>query len=109
MTWYIHAIPKINAQSTRAISPNLIVIPLVDQKLTKGAARKLLGANSKKFGLCNNWNGFSNSTEKICIGDSLVKSLLNKDVRVSLDASALMFLMFTFHIKQKCSSNSSCW
>ena len=37
------SVPKINVSSTRAISPNLIVIPLVDQKLTKGAVRKLLG------------------------------------------------------------------
>ena len=28
------AVPKINVSATRAISPNLIVLPLVDQKLT---------------------------------------------------------------------------
>ena len=38
------SVPKINATATRAISPNLIVIPLVDQKLTRGAVHKLLGA-----------------------------------------------------------------
>ena len=36
-------VPKINAQATRALSPNLIVLPLVDSKLTRGAANKLLG------------------------------------------------------------------
>ena len=37
-------VPKINVAPTRAISPNLIVIPLVDQKLTRGAVNKLVGA-----------------------------------------------------------------
>ena len=37
------AVPKINASATRAISPNLIVIPMVDAKLTRGSANKLLG------------------------------------------------------------------
>ncbi|MFM7797303.1 MAG: NAD(P)H-hydrate dehydratase, partial [Candidatus Nitrosotenuis sp.] len=31
------AVPKINASATRAISPNLIVIPMVDAKLTRGS------------------------------------------------------------------------
>jgi len=30
-------VPKFNVQSSRAVSPNLIVIPLVDSKLTRGA------------------------------------------------------------------------
>ena len=38
------SVPKINVASTRSISPNLIVIPLVDQKLTLGAVKKLVGA-----------------------------------------------------------------
>ncbi|MEK0370658.1 MAG: NAD(P)H-hydrate dehydratase, partial [Nitrosopumilus sp.] len=38
------SVPKINVTATRAISPNLIVIPLVDQKLTRGAVNKLVGA-----------------------------------------------------------------
>ena len=38
------SVPKINVAPTRAISPNLIVIPLVDQKLTHGAVNKLVGA-----------------------------------------------------------------
>ena len=35
------SVPKINVASTRSVSPNLIVIPLVDQKLTRGAVNKL--------------------------------------------------------------------
>ncbi len=36
------AVPKMIAPSVRAISPNLIVLPLPDAKLTKGSARRLL-------------------------------------------------------------------
>ena len=43
------AIPKINVQATRSVSPNLIVLPLVDQKLTRGAVRKLLGQIPKSL------------------------------------------------------------
>ena len=42
-------VPKINVTPTRAISPNLIVIPLVDQKLTRGAVNKLLGVLPRKL------------------------------------------------------------
>ena len=34
---------KINASSTRSISPDLIVIPMADSKLTRGTVNKLLG------------------------------------------------------------------
>jgi len=37
------SVPKINVAPTRAISPNLIVIPLVDQKLTRGDATLIFG------------------------------------------------------------------
>ncbi len=82
------AVPKINVQSTRATSPNLIVIPLVDQKLTRGAVNKLLGSIPKSLDSATIGMGLS-------IADSeslklLVKSLLDSDVRLSLDASALI-------------------
>ncbi|RDJ31319.1 MAG: NAD(P)H-hydrate dehydratase [Crenarchaeota archaeon] len=82
------AIPKVNVQSTRAISPNLIVIPLVDQKLTRGAVRKLLGQIPKSLDSATIGMGLSvqdNEALKI-----LVKSLIDSDVRLSLDASALV-------------------
>ena len=37
------SVPKNNVQATRAASPDLIVIPLADSKLTRGAVNKLLG------------------------------------------------------------------
>ncbi|MFB5646256.1 MAG: NAD(P)H-hydrate dehydratase [Nitrosopumilaceae archaeon] len=82
------SIPKINAQSTRAISPNLIVIPLVDQKLTRGAVKKLLGAIPKNLDSATIGMGLA-VAEKIAL-EILVKALIKNDVRVSLDASALV-------------------
>ena len=82
------AIPKVNVQSTRAISPNLIVIPLVDQKLTRGTVRKLLGQIPKSLDSATIGMGLAiqdNEALKI-----LVKSLIDSDVRLSLDASALV-------------------
>lgn len=82
------AVPKINAFATRAISPNLIVIPMVDAKLTRGSANKLLG--QVQSGLDSATIGMG-----LAIADTeglknLVKSLLDQDVRLSLDASALV-------------------
>jgi len=82
------SIPKINAQSTRAISPNLIVIPLVDQKLTRGAVKKLLGAIPKNLDSATIGMGLA-VAEKEAL-KILVDSLIKNDVRVSLDASALV-------------------
>ncbi len=82
------SVPKINTQSTRAISPNLIVIPLVDQKLTRGAVKKLLGAIPKNLDSATIGMGLAvaeKSSLKI-----LIQELLNRDVRLSLDASALV-------------------
>ena len=81
-------VPKINAQATRAISPNLIVLPLVDGKLTRGAAKKLLG--QIPHGLDSATIGMGLSVKDLESLKSLVIPLLNNDVRLSLDASALV-------------------
>ncbi len=81
-------VPKINAQSTRAISPNLIVIPLVDAKLTRGAANKLLGQIPP--GLDSATIGMGLAIKDIESLKTLVKPLLDSDVRLCLDASALV-------------------
>lgn len=81
-------IPKINVQSTRAISPNLIVIPLADAKLTRGAVHKLLGQIPHSLDSATIGMGLAvkeNAALKL-----LIKSLLDMDVRLSLDASALV-------------------
>ena len=81
-------VPKINVQSTRAVSPNLIVIPLVDSKLTRGAVNKLLGQIPDDLDSATIGMGLSiQDPEALKL---LVKSLLDRDVRLSLDATALV-------------------
>ena len=82
------SVPKINVSATRAISPNLIVIPLVDQKLTRGAVNKLVGALPRNLDSATIGMGLAIQEKNALL--ILVKSLLDRDVRLSLDASALI-------------------
>ena len=82
------SVPKINVTPTRAISPNLIVIPLVDQKLTRGAVNKLVGALPRNLHYATIGMGLAIQEKNALL--ILVKSLLDRDVRLSLDASALI-------------------
>ncbi len=82
------SVPKINVTPTRAISPNLIVIPLVDQKLTRGAVNKLVGALPINLDSATIGMGLAIQEKNALL--LLVKSLLDRDVRLSLDASALI-------------------
>jgi len=81
-------VPKINVTPTRAISPNLIVLPLVDQKLTLGAVKKLVGALPRNLHSATIGMGLAIQEKNSLL--HLVKSLLDRDVRLSLDASALI-------------------
>ena len=81
-------VPKINVASTRAFSPNLIVVPLVDVKLTRGAVQKLLGIIPKELDSAAIGMGLGiQDREALKI---LVKSLLDRAVMLSLDASSLV-------------------
>ena len=82
------SVPKINVSATRAISPNLIVIPLVDQKLTRGAVNKLLGVIPRNLDSATIGMGLAVQEKNALL--LLVKSLLDRDVRLSLDASSLI-------------------
>ena len=82
------SVPKINVSATRSTSPNLIVIPLVDQKLTLGAVKKLVGALPRKLHSATIGMGLAIQEKNSLL--HLVKSLLDRDVRLSLDASALI-------------------
>ena len=82
------SVPKINVGPTRAISPNLIVIPLVDQKLTRGAVNKLVGSLPRNLHSSTIGMGLAIQERNSLL--HLVKSLLDRDVRLSLDASALI-------------------
>ena len=87
-------VPKINVQSTRAVSPNLIVIPLADSKLTRGAVNKLLG--QIPIDLDSAAIGMGLAIQDPEALKLLVKSLLDRDVRLLLDASALVNYILPF-------------
>ncbi|MGI0006851.1 MAG: NAD(P)H-hydrate dehydratase [Nitrosotalea sp.] len=81
-------VPKINVMATRAFSPNLIVVPLVDAKLTRGSVQKLLGIIPKNLDSATMGMGLGiQDREALKI---LVHSLLDRAVRLSLDASTLV-------------------
>lgn len=81
-------VPKINVASTRAYSPNLIVVPMVDAKLTRGSVQKLLGMIPKELDSATIGMGLGiQDREALKI---LINSLLDRSVMLSLDASALV-------------------
>ena len=92
------SVPKINVTATRAASPSLIVIPLADQKLTRGAASKLLGAIPK--GLDSAAIGMGLAIQERGALIRLVGALADMDVRISLDAGALVPEVLP-HIREK--------
>ena len=81
-------VPKINAFSTRSISPDLIVIPMADSKLTRGTVNKMLG--QIPVDIDSAAIGMGLAIQDIEAIKLLVKSLLDRNVRVSLDASSLV-------------------
>lgn len=81
-------VPKINVMATRSLSPNLIVVPLVDAKLTRGSVQKLLGVIPKNLDSATIGMGLGiQDREALKI---LVKSLLDRAIMLSLDASCLI-------------------
>jgi len=81
-------VPKINVMATRSFSPNLIIVPLVDVKLTRGSVQKLLGIIPKELDSATMGMGLGiQDREALKI---LVSSLLDRAVMISLDASCLV-------------------
>ena len=81
-------VPKINAFATRSLSPDLIVIPMADSKLTRGTVNKLLG--QVPVDIDSATIGMGLAIQDVEALRLLVKSLLSRNVRISLDASSLM-------------------
>ena len=81
-------VPKINTSPTRSISPDLIVIPMADSKLTRGTVNKMLG--QVPVDIDSTAIGMGLAIQDIEAIKLLVKSLLDRNVRVSLDASSLV-------------------
>lgn len=82
------AVPKSNVDVTRSWSPDLIVIPMADPKLTRGSVTKLLGM--LPVGLDSAAIGMGMAVHERGALTNLVKSLTDMGVRLSLDASALI-------------------
>src|ERR687889_1129053 len=82
------AIPKINLVSSKMFSPNLIFIPLPDDKLTMGSSRKLLSLMPKKPHSAAIGMGLGISkTNSLCF---LIRRLLGEKTSLILDASSLI-------------------
>ena len=82
------AIPSINVEATRSFSPNLIVLPLVDEKLTMGSASRLIKTLQKKIDSATIGMGMSIAKKEALM--SLIEKLLKNGTKLVLDASALM-------------------
>ena len=82
------AVPKTNVIVTRTYSPNFIVIPLADEKLTVGSSNRLIANLPKKINSAAIGMGMSIPKKEALI--YLVKKLIEKDTRIVLDASALI-------------------
>jgi ADP-dependent NAD(P)H-hydrate dehydratase len=82
------AIPSINADATRSFSPNLIVLPLVDEKLTMGSASRLIKTLPKKVDSATIGMGMSIAKKEALI--NMIEKLLGNGTKLVLDASALI-------------------
>ncbi|HKO41515.1 MAG TPA: NAD(P)H-hydrate dehydratase [Nitrososphaeraceae archaeon] len=82
------AVPSINVESTRSYSPNLIVIPLVDQRLTTGSAARLIKTLPKKVDVATIGMGMNIAKKEALL--SLIEKLLKYGTKLVLDASALI-------------------
>ena len=82
------AVPKVNVQSTRSLSSDFIIIPMADSKLTRGTVNKLLGQAPQDLDSAT--IGMGLAVQDVEALKLLIKSLLNRDVRLSLDASSLV-------------------
>ncbi|MGN6560649.1 MAG: NAD(P)H-hydrate dehydratase [Candidatus Nitrosocosmicus sp.] len=82
------AIPKINLVSSRMFSPNLIFLPLPDDNLTMGSARKLLSLMPKRVHSAAIGMGLGIAkTKSLCY---LINALLAQKTNLILDASSLI-------------------
>ena len=82
------AIPKINLISSRIFSPDLIILPFPDDKLTTGSVRRLLNTIPKKIDAAAIGMGLNISKSQSLI--LLVQKLLEGDSHLVLDAGALI-------------------
>ncbi len=82
------ATPRSNVIPVRSYSPDLIVLPLPDDKLTAGSANRLMAMVPKKPHSAAVGMGMSISKPNALL--SLITQLLKENTRIILDASALI-------------------
>ena len=82
------AIPKINLISSRIFSPDLIILPFPDDKLTTGSVRRLLNTIPKRIDAAAIGMGLNVSKSQPLI--LLVQKLLEGDSNLVIDAGALL-------------------
>ena len=82
------AIPKINLTSSRNFSADLIFVPFADDKLTRGAVRRLLNSIPKKIGSAGIGMGLSFSKSESLL--TLINGLIQQHVPLLIDAGALI-------------------
>lgn len=82
------AVPNTHVAPLRAMSPDLIIIPTADPKLTRGSANKLLGVVPKD--LDSAAIGMGLAVNELHALKMLVSQLVDSDARLVLDAAALV-------------------
>lgn len=82
------AVPRSNIVATRSASPNIIALPLPDDKLTTGSSNRLMAMLPKRADSAAVGMGMSISKPEALI--ALVKQLKSDGTRLLLDASALI-------------------
>jgi NAD(P)H-hydrate epimerase len=82
------AVPRSNSGSTKAFSPNSIVLPTSDDKLTLGAANRLISMLPKKPHSAAIGMGMTVAKPEAL--KSLIKRLRGMETQLLLDASALI-------------------
>jgi ADP-dependent NAD(P)H-hydrate dehydratase len=82
------AVPKSNIIAVRAYSPDIIALPLPDDKLTAGLVNRLMAMLPKKPHAAAIGMGLSIAKPEALV--SLIRQLRNAEIKLLLDASALI-------------------
>lgn len=82
------AVPKSNILAVRAYSPDIIALPLPDDKLTSGLVNRLMAMLPKRPHTAAIGMGMSIAKPEALV--SLIRQLRNAEIKLLLDASALI-------------------
>jgi ADP-dependent NAD(P)H-hydrate dehydratase len=82
------AVPRSNIVATRSFSPNIIALPLPDDKLTVGASNRLLAVIPKRPDSAAIGMGMTIAKPAALL--TIIKGLLARNSKLVLDASALI-------------------